>query len=277
MDNNPLKQYFRRPAVYIKLPSKGQGYSDNGLDMPENYELPVYPMTAIDEITGRTPDGLYNGTAVVDIIKSCVPNIKNPWEVSAVDMDTILLAIKSASGDGNLEITTICTNQECKNEASYTMPIAGLLSSLGSGDYNTELSIHDLSIKFKPIKFKHINEAAIAQFEITKTFSQINDPNLNQDDRVKIGQDAIRKVTDVTMKIVAKGIEYIKTPETLVTNEEYVLDFLKNCDKKTYATIRDHSTELKTKSEIQPVNIQCANCGTKYDQPITINPSDFFG
>lgn len=46
-NNNPLKQYFRRPAVYIKLPSNGKNYTEGSLDMPENGELPVYPMTAI--------------------------------------------------------------------------------------------------------------------------------------------------------------------------------------------------------------------------------------
>lgn len=276
MDNNPLKQYFRRPAVYIKLPSNGIGYSPDGIDMPENNELPVYPMTAIDEITGRTPDGLYNGNAVVEIIKSCVPNIKNPWEVSAIDLDTILLAIKSASSDGTLEVSSVCQNTECGNEATFSLQIAGLMSTLSSGNYNDELSIHDLRIKFKPIKFKHINDAAIAQFEITKSFSQINDPNVSQDDRMKIGQESIKRITDITMEIVTKSIEYVKTPETLVTNEEYILDFLKNCDKKTYATIRDYSTTLKAKSEIQPLKIKCANCGHEYEQTIAINPSDFF-
>ena len=79
MDNNPLKQYFRRPSVYMKLPSNGQGYPEGSLEMPENGELPVYPMTAIDEITARTPDALFNGTAVAELITSCVPNIKDPW------------------------------------------------------------------------------------------------------------------------------------------------------------------------------------------------------
>jgi hypothetical protein len=277
MDNNPLKQYFRRPAVYIKLPSNGKGYCPDSIDMPENGELPVYPMTAIDEITGRTPDGLYNGSAVVDIIKSCIPNIKNPWEVNATDLDTLLLAIKSASGDGTLEVNSTCQNTKCGNEATFSLQIAGLMSTLSSGNYDDLLSIYDLHIKFKPIKFKHVNDAAVAQFEITKAFSQINDPSVTQDDRIKIGQDSIKRITDITMEIVTKSIEYVTTPETVVTNEQYILDFLKNCDKKTYAKIRDYSTDLKTKSEIQPLKIKCANCGHEYDQTIAINPSDFFG
>ncbi|MGA1048604.1 MAG: hypothetical protein ACO3UU_11375, partial [Minisyncoccia bacterium] len=128
MNNNPLKQYFRRPAVYIKLPSNGQHYSEGSLEIPENGELPVYPMTAIDEITGRTPDGLYNGISVIEIIKSCVPNIKNPWEINVIDLDTILLSIRAASGNGTIDIDTSCP--KCKNTATYSLEIARMLSTL---------------------------------------------------------------------------------------------------------------------------------------------------
>ena len=79
MSNNPLSQYFRQPSIYVKLPSGGQHYADGAIDMPANGELPVYPMTAIDEITYRTPDALFNGNAVTNVIKSCVPAIRDPW------------------------------------------------------------------------------------------------------------------------------------------------------------------------------------------------------
>jgi len=71
MDNNPLKAYFRRPAIYLKLPSEGKYYPQGSVDIPVNGEVAVYPMTAVDEITTKTPDALFNGSAVVEIIKSC--------------------------------------------------------------------------------------------------------------------------------------------------------------------------------------------------------------
>ena len=81
MADNPLKGYFRRPSIYIKLPSGGNYWPQGMLEMPENGELPVYPMTAIDEITYRTPDALFNGQALVDVIQSCIPAIKNAWAI----------------------------------------------------------------------------------------------------------------------------------------------------------------------------------------------------
>ena len=94
---NPLQKYFRTPAIYVKLPSGGRGYPAGTIDMPENGELPVYPMTAMDEVLARTPDALYNGSATVDVFKSCVPNIKEPWNILQSDVDLLLLAIRIAS------------------------------------------------------------------------------------------------------------------------------------------------------------------------------------
>jgi hypothetical protein len=274
MTNNPLKQYFRRPSVYIKLPSGGKGYPDGSLDMPENGELPVYPMTAIDEITSRTPDALYNGSAVMQIIQSCVPNIKDPWQISALDVDTVLLAIRAASGNGTIEIDTTCP--KCREIASYGLEIPRLLASLKAADYETELEIGDLFIKFRPIKFKEINEAGLAQFELSKSFASLTNAD-NEEEKLQISQRALKSITELTMDIVAKGIEYIRTPNFTVTEREHILDFLRNCDRNSYISIRDYSTELKSKSELQPIQFKCDSCQHDYEQPIQLNPSDFFG
>ena len=138
IENNPLKQYFRRPAIHLKLPSGGKGYPEGVLTMPESGELPVYPMTAIDEITTKTPDALFNGTAVVEIIKSCVPDIKDPWRINSVDMDAILIAVKSATGGNDLEINSTCP--KCEEEAKYGVNLVGLLSTLKAGNYENAKS-----------------------------------------------------------------------------------------------------------------------------------------
>ena len=148
MNTNPLKQYFRRPEIYIKLPSGGNFYPEGSIDLPENKELPVYPMTAIDEITSKTPDALFNGTAVVDIIKSCLPNIKDPWSVPSIDLDHILIAIRVASNGNLLDIESICPS--CNEEASYDINLIGLLSNITVGNYNDLVVLNELSFKFKP-------------------------------------------------------------------------------------------------------------------------------
>ena len=86
---NPLSQYFRQPAIHIRLPSGGQFYPVGSINMPPNGELPVLPMTAVDEITYRTPDALFNGSAVISVIQSCVPAIRNAWVMPSTDIDAV--------------------------------------------------------------------------------------------------------------------------------------------------------------------------------------------
>ena len=272
LSNNPLKQYFRRPSIYLRLPSGGK-YPPGVINLPESGELPVYPMTAIDEITTRTPDALYNGTALVELMKSCIPDIIDPWRIYSTDLDAILVAIKSASQGNELEIETQCP--KCEETASYGVNLVGVLSSLKASDYSNALKLGDLSIKFKPLVYREMNEASLSQFEVQKMFTNLETID-NEDERNKISQKAIKTITEVTMKILSKAVESISTPNSVVTELEFILDFLQNCDKNTYISIRDYHTELKTSSELKPLNIKCIHCGNEYKQSFAVNASNFF-
>ena len=114
--SNPLQQFFRQPAIYIRLPSDGQHWPPGSLNMPANHELPVYPMTAIDEITYRTPDALFNGQSTISVIQSCVPNIKNAWHMPGIDLNSVLIAIRVASYGHNMEVDSSCPSCESLGE-----------------------------------------------------------------------------------------------------------------------------------------------------------------
>jgi hypothetical protein len=273
LDNNPLKQYFRRPAVYIKLPSGGSYYPPGVVNIPESGELPVYPMTAIDEITTKTPDALFNGTAMCELIKSCIPDIKDPWQVNSVDFDAILIGIRAAGGGNDMEIESKCT--KCEEISTYGINLTGLLTSLSSGNYQDELQINDLAIKFRPLTYKQMNDAALGQFEVQRLFIQL-ETETDNDERTRKSKEALESVTNLTMELLTEAIEYIQTPAVQVTEKEYIFDFLRNCDKKMYVTIRDYNAELKSQTEIKPLKMRCIHCQHQYEQPFTLNTSDFF-
>lgn len=272
--DNPLRQYFRRPAVYITLPSRGEGYNKEIIDMPDNGELPVYPMTAIDEITIRTPDALFNGNAVADVIKSCIPAIKDPWGLNVSDLDAVLIGVRAAAGQNSLDISSVCPS--CNHEETYGVNLLGLLGTLKMGDYNKVLELNNLKIKFKPMTYREMNKAALGQFDVQKSFAEIEKI---EDDKQKIEatQLAIKTITEITMQLISQSIEYIQTPDAVVTEKDHIIDFLKNCEATTYETIRDHNTLLKSNTELKPLDIQCTSCSHQYQQPFTLNASDFFG
>lgn len=272
--NNPLRQYFRRPTIFLKLPSQGKGYKPGVLNNTDTGEFPVYPMTAIDEITSKTPDALFNGSAVADIIKSCIPDILDPWQLQSTDLDAVLIAIKTASSGNELEIETECP--ECKEVSSYGVNLVGVLSTLKSPDYSKELQIGNLSIKLRPLVYKEMNVAALKQFEMQRLFVSLGEITDEKERGVKT-TEGIATITKVTMEVLAETIEYIRTPNGDVTETDFILDFLHNCDKDTFAKIRDYNTSLKDMSEMKPLHMKCVSCQHEYDQNFTLNASDFFG
>jgi len=274
IQNNPLKQYFRRPAIYLKLPSGGKMYAPGVINIPESGELAVYPMTAIDEISSKTPDALYNGTAMADIIKSCIPDIKDPWSINSIDLDAILIAIKAAAGGDDMSISSECPS--CKEVAEYGVNLVGILSQLKSADYEKELTINELAIKFRPLSYKEMNEAGTSQMEAQRIFMMLSKEE-NETVRAEKTQEALRFITDVTMKILSNTITHIRTPNAFVEEKEYLLDFLRNCDSETYIAVRDYNASLKAQTEIKPLKIRCIHCQNEYDQQFTLNTSDFFG
>lgn len=274
LTNNPLRQYFRRPAIYLKLPSLGKGYELGVINQTETGELPVYPMTAIDEITSRTPDALFNGSAVVDVIKSCIPDILDPWRLQSSDLDAVLIAIKSASQGNDMEIETECP--ACNETSKYGVNLVAVLTTLKAADYSKELQIGDLSIKFRPLIYREMNQAGLKQFEMQRLFSSLNNIEDEADRNAKMSE-GITAITKVTMEVLAETIEYINTPTGRVTDTSFILDYLQNCDKESYAQIRDYNTELKSATEMKPLKIKCVSCQHEYEQTFTLNAADFFG
>jgi hypothetical protein len=273
IEHNPLKQYFRRPGIYLKLPTGGKGYSQDVLVMTETGELPVYPMTAIDEISSKTPDALYNGSAVAEIIRSCVPSIKDPWAISSVDLDAILVAIKIATNGNEMDLETTCPN--CETENKFGLNLSYVLNNFAPGDYDKPLMIDELRIKFKPLTYKQLTASTTKQLEIQRAFMTLNAMDEGSEREVK-STELLKIISDSTVDVLVNVIEYIATPEAVVSEKAYIKDFLNNTDKRTFEHIRETSIKLRETTQTKPLHIACTNCKHEYDQPFTLNISDFF-
>lgn len=272
--NNPLRQYFRRPALYIKLPSKGHFYPEGTLDMPENGELPVYPMTAIDEITSKTPDALFNGNAVADIIKSCVPSIKDPWSLPSVDLDTILVAIRAATNGNDLEIQSLC--EKCENDGKYGVNLIGMLSSISADDYNRPLLMGELKINFKPLSYRDVNAGNLSQFEMQREIIALQSMEDNNE-RTEKSAATMQKLTKINMELIANTVRSVTTPSgEEVVDRNHINEYLEGCDRATYEAIRQHAIKLREASSTKPMKIKCVNCSHEYEQSLSLNISDFF-
>lgn len=274
MSNNPLTQYFRQPAIYIKLPSNGDHYPPGTIDMPANGELPVYPMTAVDEITYRTPDALFNGQAVVNVIESCVPNIKDGWAVPAQDVDTLLIAIRIASYGHSMEVETTCPS--CKEDANYGVDLRRMLDQIKAPNYAESLRYRDMEIFFKPMSYRNLNDNNAMQFEEQRILTMLPNAEVPDEEKVSALSSALKKITEITVRALSQSIGAVKTPTALVSEPEYIEEMLKQCDRQLFNAIRDHIIKIKSEAEIQPLKFKCVKCSHDYDQQITLDMTSFF-
>jgi len=273
--NNPLSQYFRQPAIYIKLPSQGNYYPLGTLEMPTTKELPVFPMTAIDEITYRTPDALFNGQAVVNVIESCVPNIKDAWAIPAIDLDTILVAIRIASYGHQLDFSTACP--KCNNDDEYGIDLRTVLDSIRAPDYTQPIKQGDIEIYFKPMTYKNMSDNNRIQFDEQRLFQNINLTEGNADvKQIAAISDALKKMTEMTVMALSQSIMTIKTPTAMVNEPEFIQEFMKNCDRSIFNRIQQYVIEHKQQAEMQSLTIMCKQCSTEYQQQLTLDMSSFF-
>lgn len=284
---NPLQAYFRRPAIYIQLPSRGKFNTPGEIEIPENGEIPVYPMTAKDEILMRTPDALMNGATTVDVIQSCVPAIKNAWKLCALDIDMVLVSIRIATYGETTEIKGVCP--KCNEESNYELDLRSITDKVTSGEYKPNIKVNDLIIHFQPLSYEAVTKEAIRTFEQQRMIQGIsNNAELEEEDRIRRFQDAFVRLTVHSIGILAEAVGKIEMPDGgVVTDRKQIQEFVANCDRTIFNTIKTHLDENKVKSQIDPIQFECAGntdlegkntpCGEKWQQPFTIDNSTFFG
>jgi hypothetical protein len=284
---NPLQAYFRRPAIYIQLPSKGKFNEPGEIEIPENGEIPVYPMTAKDEILMRTPDALMNGATTVEVIQSCCPNIKNAWKLSSLDIDMVLVSIRIATYGESTDIKGVCP--KCNEENNYELDLRTIIDKVTTQDYKSSIKVSDLIIHFKPLSYETVTKEAIKTFEQQRMIQGItSDETLAEQDRIDRFQDAFIRLTVHSVGILAEAVGKIEMLDgNMITDRQQLGEFVANCDRTIFNTIKDHLDKNKGQSTIDPIQFECNGstdiegthtpCGEKWQQPFTIDNSTFFG
>ena len=280
MEQNPLRKYFRQPKVYITLPSKGLFYPEGSLDVTQNGEYPIFAMTAKDELTMKTPDALLNGAATVDVVKSCVPNITNPWYMPSIDLDAILIAIRIATYGDIMELTTKVPN--IGDERKFDVDLRTLLNGLVTKEFETDLDFNDMKILIRPLTYKEFTDASLKTFEEQRIFSLVNDDEMPDAEKLSKFNKSFKKLTDLTVSTLSKSIASIAVGDTVVTNQTHIDDFIDNADKEFYSTIIDHLEMQRTKFALAPMKVTSSEedvvkgAPKDYEVPITCDQSNLF-
>lgn len=273
---NPLKAHFRQPAIYLRLPSGGQ-FWNSGIDMPAVGELPVYPMTARDEILLKTPDALLNGQGVVDVIQSCCPNITDAWQMPGVDVDPILIAIRIASYGNEMPVDTKCPH--CGTENTFDVDLGSYLDNIQMPDYSKKIDVAHVRVKLKPQNYASINETNKISYEEQRILENIGTPDSEDQNKLEAYKQHLDRLIKLNAQLLVDNTEYIEIPATgtVVTEPEFIEEFYFNCDSEICKELRNRLDEINREGAVKPQSGSCSSCTKQYNISLLFDYSSFFG
>ena len=280
-NTNPLNKYFRQPSIYVSLPS-GTNYPPHVLTQSKSGELGVMPMTAKDEIRFKTPDALMNGQGVVDVIQSCVPDIKDAWEIKSYDLDTILVAIRIATYGETMDINF--TVPGANENVSHSVNLPAILDDLRKTKVDGHITLQDgLKITVRPLTYKDMTTTSLQTFQQQKMYSAIQDSQLSDEEKAKRFNEAFKALTDLNSNILLRNIELITLQDgTQISDPLHIKEFVENANATIIKEIETKLTSLRGQGAVKPLKLKATEEQIKkgapasYEVPVTFDTSNFF-
>ena len=271
---SPLSAYYRQPKVYVGLPSQGQFYPEGTLDKSEDGKYPVYSMTAKDELMFKTPDALLSGQSTVSVINSCIPSIKDPWQLPTIDLDAILVGIRIATYGENMDIDTNCPS--CKEDQRYGFNLTKYLDDLAQFQYIETFQVGELTFHIRPYTYKEFTKKTLARIEQEKIFNIINDQNMSDEEKVDRFGVSFVKLTELTVESIADVVRQIDTPAGSETDPAQIRKYILNAPKNVFEAISQQLNHMKSSLDLKVRNAKCDKCEHVFDINVTMDQANFF-
>lgn len=283
MADNPLSRHFRRSQVWLRLPSGGRWYDHSVLAPSAGEELQIRGVTAVDDMLLNTPDALFNGHALVSVLQSCVPELRDVRRLVQPDVEALLLGIKAASNGGKFELSRICPH--CKHENTFDVVCTNLLNRMTYvEDSDTQISIDDrLVVHLRPYSYDDRSMMIRRQLIENRTVDEINAETDDSDpdaviERVARLADSVERMARLTYGMLANAVTAIelRDQQVTVTDRQHIEEWLNNIDRNTADAIARTVQSLNEIGPPRSIEITCQGCGEKWEEPMAYDPTLFF-
>ena len=280
-NQNPLQNYFRSVKMYISLPSGTSYYTPDILEFNDSGEVAIYPMTAKDELLIKNPDALLNGDAIIDIVKSCVPNVKDPKKLLSNDIDAMLIAIRHASYGEDIDLDAVCPECDANNHVSVNMTQS--LSGMEYLEKEYFISLpNGIYIYVKPFSYAEVVKGLQAQFEQYKLAQALDNDDADDMQKLKVFNKSFKKLANLNFELLSNCIIKVTNEgaeneaEFAVTDKKHILEFLQNVEKETFAALDNLVKKINNIGVRKHFEIECAKCEHTWEANLDFNPVTFF-
>jgi hypothetical protein len=276
---NPLQKFYRHEEFTVALPSRGLYYADGIVELNDDNEVGIMPMTAADEMNLKNPDALLTGKAISELIKSCVPAVKDPQKLLSCDIEVLMIAIRRASYGDKSDMQSKCPN--CGHENTYSLDLETLLNQTETLDSSYEVILPEgLTVFLSPGTFRTMNKQNKVLFENQKVQRAIGNNAITDDAALAILTSAFQKLSKLNFELISDSIVKIvftdeDGEEQEITKKNYIDEYIANVDKSVVDKITEKMKEIATVGVEKDLDAQWVECEHKWTAPIEFNPVNF--
>lgn len=261
---NPLLVRINRmPGETIRLPSLGRFYTNGELSEDTvSGEILLNPMTMTDEIMMKSPDMLFQGTAIERVFRRCSPNILKPLDLLTSDVDFILTHLRRISFGPHVEVPFVCSNTACGHENEVRVPLEYFTNTSReiTDDYSERFTVttktDNQQVRLKPVTFR--------DFLIMQQVNSdaLSDPNILEEYVLDSFAAIIMSVGDIE--------------NNSEENRHFIKEWLNAIPRSDTQIITDAVTQLQEWGPTFKYTSKCSKCKKTHELTTELNPTAFF-
>lgn len=272
---NPLIQAYKKPSLFIPLPSKGNYYKKKPKLSIDN-ELAVYAMTARDELITKTPDALFNGEATISLIKSCCPDIEDPESMPVNDLLVILVGIRQASYGREIDIDVKCPKCEYQNQLQLDASV--MLSTVKTDPIDPSVTLpSEFKIICNPYTLTDRTLLQVQQVKQSKMIQGLASEKLDDVARQELFGKTFVEIAELTVDLITNAIQSVQGKDTdVITDKETIREWLQTITKADYDAIKAKVEQLSESGLETQFNASCQDCGHTWKTGVDLDIANFF-
>lgn len=274
---NPLAQYTKIEVLFTKL------ISNDVIKYPEGVvsstKCGICARSARDEIILNTADALIGGDAVVKVIENCVPNVMDASKLYVNDVEQLLIGIKLATKEESYDINVPCP--KCEKVGGFSRDLNYLMNTATSFEEQPFVTMDNgLTVFFRPQTWGEYSEFGTRMFtQHSRSRAIDNDADLLEQEKMDVFADIFKEMTQLNYDMIVTSIDKIVTPDDIVVTErEYISDWVGSLSKADLKIIREASDSVIEVGISHTMEVQCSDCNHEWELTgLRYDPSNFFG
>jgi hypothetical protein len=115
---------------------------------------------------------------------------------------------------------------------------------------------------------------ALKNFEMQQKLKQLD--SLDEEQRKILMDEVLVNLGNLRNDVFVAGIESVDTGSAVVTEREFIREWIDNVDRNVMESIVSHIERNRNAWDTPPHHVKCENCGHEEDLTVDLDQTNFF-